>query len=80
MSIAVLIVDDQALIRGGLRKIVDSEPDMRVVGEAEDGLGAVEAATRTRPDVAVMDIRCRTSTGSRPRAGSSRTRETACEC
>jgi DNA-binding NarL/FixJ family response regulator len=57
MSIAVLIVDDQALIRGGLRKIVDSEPDMRVVGEAEDGLGAVEAATRTRPDVAVMDIR-----------------------
>ncbi len=57
MSIAVLIVDDQALVRGGLRKIIESEPDMRVVGEAEDGLGAVEAAARTRPDVAVMDIR-----------------------
>jgi len=57
MSIAVLIADDQALVRGGLRKIIDGEPDMRVVAEAEDGLAAVEAARRTGPDVIVMDIR-----------------------
>jgi len=57
MTLAVLIADDQALVRGGLRKIVDGEPDMRVVAEAEDGLGAVEAAQRTSPDVIVMDIR-----------------------
>jgi DNA-binding NarL/FixJ family response regulator len=57
MSIKVLIADDQALVRGGLRKIVESEPDMRVVAEAEDGLDAVEAAARGRPDVAIIDIR-----------------------
>ncbi|MEA2284060.1 MAG: hypothetical protein QOJ21_103 [Solirubrobacteraceae bacterium] len=57
MSIGVLIADDQALVRGGLRKIVESEPDMRVVGEAEDGLDAVDAAALTKPDVALMDIR-----------------------
>jgi DNA-binding NarL/FixJ family response regulator len=57
MSIGVLIADDQALVRGGLRKIVESEPDMRVVGEAEDGLDAVEAVALKKPDVAVMDIR-----------------------
>jgi DNA-binding NarL/FixJ family response regulator len=57
MSIGVLIADDQALIRGGVRKIIESEPDMRVVGEAEDGLDAVEAVARTKPDVAVVDIR-----------------------
>jgi DNA-binding NarL/FixJ family response regulator len=57
MSIEVLIADDQALVRGGLRKIVEGEPDMRVVAEVEDGLAAVEAVERTRPDVAVMDIR-----------------------
>jgi DNA-binding NarL/FixJ family response regulator len=57
MSIAVLIADDQALVRGGLRKIIDGEADMRVVAEVEDGLAAVEAAQRTGPDVIVMDIR-----------------------
>ena len=57
MSIKVLIADDQALVRGGLRKIVESEPDMRVVAEAEDGVDAVEAAGRAKPDVAVVDIR-----------------------
>jgi DNA-binding NarL/FixJ family response regulator len=57
MSIGVLIADDQALIRGGVRKIIESEPDMRVVGEAEDGLDAVEGVARTKPDVAVVDIR-----------------------
>jgi DNA-binding NarL/FixJ family response regulator len=57
MSIRVLLADDQALVRGGLRKIVDTEPDMQVVAEAADGLAAVDAAARSKPDVAVVDIR-----------------------
>jgi DNA-binding NarL/FixJ family response regulator len=57
MSIDVLIADDQALIRSGLRAIIDSEPGMQVVGEAGDGAEAVEAVRRLRPHVALMDIR-----------------------
>lgn len=53
----VLIVDDQALVRVGLRKILDSEPGMDVVGEARDGERAVDGVRRLRPDVVLMDIR-----------------------
>ena len=55
--IRVLLADDQALLRGALRKMVDTEPDMTVVAEAGDGLQAADAARRSRPDVAVLDIR-----------------------
>jgi DNA-binding NarL/FixJ family response regulator len=55
--ISVLVADDQALVRVGLRKILESEPDTTVVGEAADGEDAVDAATRLRPDVVLMDIR-----------------------
>lgn len=55
--IKVLLVDDQALLRSAFRVLVDSEPDMRVVGEAADGSQAVEMARSTRPDVVLMDIR-----------------------
>ncbi len=55
--IGVLLADDQALVRGGLRKIVDTEPDMTVVAEAQDGAEAVALAGTSRPDVAVLDIR-----------------------
>ena len=57
MSIRVLVVDDQALVRAGFVKLLELESDLRVVGEAADGSEAVEAAARTRPDVVLMDIR-----------------------
>lgn len=53
----VLIADDQALVRVGLRKILESEPGMTVAGEAADGEDAIAAARRLRPDVVLMDIR-----------------------
>jgi DNA-binding NarL/FixJ family response regulator len=55
--IRVLIADDQALVRGGFRVLVDSAPDLQVVGEAADGEQAVALALSTRPDVVLMDIR-----------------------
>lgn len=55
--IRVLIADDQALVRAGFRMILDSQPDIRVVGEACDGEEAVAAWQRLRPDVTLMDIR-----------------------
>jgi DNA-binding NarL/FixJ family response regulator len=54
---SVLVVDDQALVRGGLRMIIDAQPDVHVVGEAADGREAIECVRRLRPDVVVMDIR-----------------------
>ena len=57
MSIRVLVVDDQALVRGGLAAILDAQPDIEVVGEADDGDVGVERAHELEPDVVVMDIR-----------------------
>jgi DNA-binding NarL/FixJ family response regulator len=54
---SVLIVDDQALVRVGLRKILEAEPETTVDGEAGDGEDAVTEARRLRPDVVLMDIR-----------------------
>ncbi|MEO5901994.1 MAG: response regulator transcription factor [Ilumatobacteraceae bacterium] len=53
----VLIVDDEALVRAGLRMILESADDIDVVGEADDGADAVDAVHRCRPDVVLMDIR-----------------------
>jgi DNA-binding NarL/FixJ family response regulator len=57
MSIRVLIVDDQALVRAGFRVLLDAEDDIEVVGEAENGADAVTLAAETSPDVVLMDIR-----------------------
>jgi DNA-binding NarL/FixJ family response regulator len=55
--IRVLLVDDQQLIRAGLRMLCDHEPDMEVVGEADNGREAVALAARLAPDVVIMDLR-----------------------
>ena len=56
-SVKVLLVDDDALVRAGLRLILSSADDIDVVGETDDGAGAVEAVREHRPDVVLMDIR-----------------------
>ncbi|HJR45801.1 MAG TPA: response regulator transcription factor [Actinomycetota bacterium] len=55
--IRVLLADDQALVRAGFKALLNSEPDIEVVGEAADGETALELAKSTRPDVVLMDIR-----------------------
>jgi len=55
--VAVLIVDDQALVRTGLRMVLELEPDIDIVGEAADGEQAVTVAAETNPDVILMDVR-----------------------
>ncbi|HWV84638.1 MAG TPA: response regulator transcription factor [Capillimicrobium sp.] len=57
MSVRVIVADDQAIARQGLRMILESEPGIEVVGEAIDGLDAVGQAERRRPDIVLMDIR-----------------------
>jgi DNA-binding NarL/FixJ family response regulator len=57
VEISVVVVDDEPLIRSGLRAIIDAEPDLRVVGEAGDGAEVLSVVRRTQPDVVLMDVR-----------------------
>jgi DNA-binding NarL/FixJ family response regulator len=56
VSITVVIADDQRMVRAGLRMVIETEPDMTVVGEAGNGTEAVALTRRVRPDVVLMDI------------------------
>ncbi len=57
MTIRVVVADDQALVRGGFRMILDAEPDIEVVGEASDGAEAASLVQRLEPNIVLMDVR-----------------------
>jgi len=61
--VRLLIADDHGIVRGGLRLLLDRQPDMQVVAEASDGVEAVEIALRERPDVCVLDVSMPRMTG-----------------
>lgn len=63
MSIRILLADDHALVRSGVQRILDGEPDLTVVAEASDGAEAVELARAISPDLAVLDISMPRMTG-----------------
>ena len=74
MTIRVLVCDDQSLVRAGFRKLLEADADVDVVGEAADGIEAVQQARAHLPDVVLMDIRM-------PRMdGISATRQIASAC
>ncbi len=56
-AIRIILVDDQELVRAGFRMVLDAQPDMRVVGEAADGVGAIDLARQLHADVMIMDAR-----------------------
>lgn len=57
MTVTVVVAEDQALVRAGIVTILQTDPDLRVVGQAADGVEAVEVVRRERPDVALLDVR-----------------------
>lgn len=73
MTIRVVLVDDQAMVRTGLRMVLAAEPDIDVVGEAADGAAGVRVVTEQQPDVVLLDVRMPGTDGlERPGASSPR--------
>src|SRR5262245_58305655 len=56
MTVSVLLVDDHPVVRAGLRSLLDSQPDLEVVGEAASGVSAIELACELRPDIVIADL------------------------
>ena len=56
MTVTVLLADDHPIVRQGLRHLLEAEPDLKIVGEAEDGLQAVQLTEKLRPNVLIVDI------------------------
>jgi DNA-binding NarL/FixJ family response regulator len=81
MTITVLVADDHPVVRDGLRGMLDSQPDLMVIGEAADGQQALTAVARHAPDVVLMDLRMPELDGSTPPARSApSTRPCGCSC
>ena len=59
----ILIADDHGIVRGGLKLLIERQPDMQVVAEADDGVAAFEQALATRPDLCVLDVSMPRMTG-----------------
>ena len=74
MAIRILLADDHALMRQGLRHILESHPDFDIVAEASSGIEAVEAARQHRPDVAIVDVAMKELNGIEATSRSSSTR------
>lgn len=55
----IMLADDHAVLRAGIRTLLDLEADMEVIGEAEDGLQAIAQANKLQPDLALIDLSCR---------------------
>jgi hypothetical protein len=68
---SVVLVDDQHLVRAGFRMVIDSQPDLQVVGEASDGVDALELLAERQPTSSSWTCACRGSTASRPPGASS---------
>ncbi len=66
MTVRVVIADDQGMVRSGFTTLLNSEPDIEVIGEAVNGQEAIARAAQLRPDVLLMDVRCRCWTACRP--------------
>lgn len=63
MTVRILLADDHALVRAGIRRILDTEPDFEVVAEASDGAEAIELAKQVKPDLAILDVSMPGTTG-----------------
>ena len=79
MSTSLLIADDHGIVRGGLRALLDRQPDLEVVAEAADGAEALEQALQLRPDLCILDVAMPKLTGLQV-ARELKSRRPTCRC